>query len=72
MVKKKIISEPDPVMAMAQEYIEIEKIIRRSHGGPMVDPYAPLAKKSQDKEILARLEEIERDIIERARRKGII
>jgi hypothetical protein len=50
----------------------IEEIIARSHQGVTVDEYAPLEKKSRDPEVLARLLELEKSIIERARSKGII
>lgn len=51
---------------------EIEKVIARSHSGVTVDLSAPLEKKTNDKELLARLLEIESAIIEKARNHGII
>jgi hypothetical protein len=50
----------------------IQEIIEKSHQGVIVDDHAPLQKKSQDLEVLAKLLEIERSIIERAYQKGIL
>ena len=50
----------------------IEEIIARSHQQEPIDVDAPLEKKTNNKELLARLLEIEQSIIEKARAKGII
>jgi hypothetical protein len=48
----------------------IQEIIQNSHQGVTVDDQAPLEKKTNNEEILARLLEIEKAIIKRARQKG--
>lgn len=51
---------------------QVEEIMERSHQHGPVDVHAPLEKKTNNKELLARLLEIERTIMERAYIKGII
>jgi len=63
MGKKKTIRELDTSLL---------EIIYRSHRDITVDEHAPLEKKTNNKELLARLLDLERVILERARQKGII
>lgn len=49
----------------------IEEIFRRVNESQSVELYAPLKKKSSHPDIIARLGEIERQIILRAQKKGV-
>lgn len=67
--------KPNPTIADDEEFEEFspaEEQIVRVRNGVTVQQDAPLKKKSDNKEILHRLLELEQEIMKKARTKGII
>jgi hypothetical protein len=56
-------------LAQIENWRQIAEVIARSHKNDPVDEQAPLAKKTNNKELLAKLLKLEEEIINRARNK---